>query len=130
MTAVVYRGPVAPHEAATVVLRRGGAFRPAAPRPTAPPVRPMRAIDAVRAAVAAPLSPAPSGLGYPPPTAYPALPVPPRAALVPAGLGAPLSGIIPIPPPSSSGSAVVDRAIARGRWLLACEPETRRSRRR
>ena len=90
----------------------------------------MRAIDAVRAAVAAPLSPAPSGLGYPPPTAYPALPVPPRAALVPAGLGAPLSGIIPIPPRPSSGSVVMDRAIARGRWLLACEPETRRSRRR
>ena len=129
MTALAYRGPVAPPEAATVVLRRG-AFRPAPPRPAGPPATPVRAIDAVRAAVAAPLSPAPTGLGYPPPTAYPPLPVPPRAALVPAGLGAPLSGIIPIPPPSSSGSAVVDRAIARGRWLLACEPETRRSRRR
>jgi hypothetical protein len=68
--------------------------------------------------------PAPTGLGYPPPTSYPAIPVPPNAALVPAGLNTRLSGIFPVEVPASSGYALLDRALARGRWLLACEPET------
>jgi hypothetical protein len=70
----------------------------------------------------------PTGLGYPPPTAYPAIPVPANAARVPAGLNVPLSGIFPVEVPASSGYPLLDRAIARGRWVLACEPETRRGR--
>jgi hypothetical protein len=123
MTAVAHRGPLAPtavgREATTVVLRgprHRRASGPVAPRPVAParPVSPQ------------PPSWAPTGFGYPPPSAYPAIPVPPGAALVPAGLNAPLSGIFPVEVPPSSGFPLLDRAVARGRWALACEPETGR----
>jgi hypothetical protein len=101
----------------TVVLRGPRHARP--PRPVAP--RP-----AVAARPVAPVPPsAPTGLGYPPPTAYPAIPVPASAALVPAGLSTRLSGIFPVEVPASSGFPLLDRALARGRWVLACEPETR-----
>ena len=135
MTAVAHRGPLAPtavgREAATVVLR-GPRHRRAsgavAPRPV-PPARPTGPAHA--ATPARPVSPvyrswAPTGFGYPPPSAYPAIPVPPGAALVPAGLNAPLSGIFPVEVPPSSGFPLLDRAVARGRWALACEPETGR----
>jgi hypothetical protein len=110
----------------TVVLRgprharapRPVAPRPVAPRPAAPPV--------VAARPVAPVPPStPTGLGYPPPTAYPPIPVPASAALVPAGLNTRLSGIFPVEVPPSSGFPLLDRALARGRWVLACEPETR-----
>ncbi|MDT7742665.1 MAG: hypothetical protein QOE59_1743 [Actinomycetota bacterium] len=100
----------------TVVLR---GFRHArAPRPPAGPAVAARPVAPVAAS-------APTGLGYPPPTAYPAIPVPASAALVPAGLTTRLSGIFPVEVPASSGFPLLDRALARGRWVLACEPETR-----
>ena len=111
-------------EGPTVVLR--GPRHARAPHPAAPPppLRPVLADHAARAVV--PVSPsAPTGLGYPPPTAYPAIPVPASAALVPAGLNTRLSGIFPVEVPPSSGFPLLDRALARGRWVLACEPETR-----
>jgi hypothetical protein len=151
MTAVAYRGPLAPtavgREAETVVLRGARHWRasgPVAPRPftparsvdgARPPARPVTQARPTRPAHAAvparpvrPVHPswAATGFGYPPPSAYPSIPVPPSAALVPAGLNAPLSGIFPVEVPPSSGFPLLDRAVARGRWALACEPETGR----
>ena len=123
MTAVAHRGPLAPtavgREAATVVLR-GPRHRRTSGAVAPRPVTPARPVSPVYR------SWAPTGFGYPPPSAYPAIPVPPGAALVPAGLNAPLSGIFPVEVPPSSGFPLLDRAVARGRWVLACEPETGR----
>lgn len=105
-------------EAATVVLR-------GRPGPVAGPVAPR---TPARHVAGSPGRTAATGFGYPPPTAYPAIPVPASAARVPAGLAAPLSGIHPVEVPASSGFPLLDRAVARGRWALACEPETPRGR--
>jgi hypothetical protein len=123
-------------EAATVVLRgqrRGRVSGPVVPRPPVPPAPPARPVTAARPPARPAAGPVAgiyptrtsTGLGYPPPTAYPAVPVAPNAALVPAGLAAPLSGIFPVEVPPSSGIPLLDRALAHGRWLLACEPESR-----
>ena len=156
MTAVAYRGPLAPaavgREAETVVLR-GARHRRASGPVASGPITPARSVDGARPP-ARPVTPSPitparptrpahaavparpvrpvhpswaaTGFGYPPPSAYPSIPVPPSAALVPAGLNAPLSGIFPVEVPQSSGFPLLDRAVARGRWVLACEPETGR----
>lgn len=96
MTAIPHRLSVAP----TVKVRR----------PPAAPSCPRRAVPAAPRVAPRPLD---AGWGYPPPSAYPQAPVPPWAALAPAGLAGPAGPLAD--PIHVTGPTALDDLLRR--WL-------------